>query len=257
MKGGNELRLSRSAVLRLLTVVACLLFLASTIGQLVKYGTGRSSLYGLIPLFYIDHEGNVPSFFAAVLLLIAALLLGVIAKLKANTRDTYRYYWTVLSIGFTYMALDEAAEIHELLNRPTRELLGGWASGVFTFAWLAPGTAIVLLVALSFLRFCWRLPKETRFRVLTAAVLYIGGLIGVEMIGALYFERWGVLDLTYSMIVTVEEILEMAGVIVFIDALLQYIEVNYAEIRLQFVDDASASAVESPARPDQTGQEVP
>ncbi len=67
-----------------------------------------------------------------------------------------------------------------------------------------------------------------------AAILYIGGAIGFEMIQGRYSELHGEDNLMYNMIAAVEESLEFAGVIVFIYALLKYIADNYKEVRFQF-----------------------
>lgn len=67
-----------------------------------------------------------------------------------------------------------------------------------------------------------------------AATLYLGGAIGVEMAGGRYAELHGTNNWTYSMIVTVEESLEIAGLIVFIWALLKYCTDNYKEVRFRF-----------------------
>ena len=65
-----------------------------------------------------------------------------------------------------------------------------------------------------------------------AATLYIGGAIGLELIGGRYSELHGE-DLAYSMMTAVEESLELAGIIIFIRALLVYIADNYKEVQIQ------------------------
>ncbi|HEX2226090.1 MAG TPA: hypothetical protein VHM64_03045 [Candidatus Binatia bacterium] len=66
----------------------------------------------------------------------------------------------------------------------------------------------------------------------------MAGAIGLEMIGLRYL-RHHTLDLTYGMFITLEESLEMTGVIIFIHALLLYIESNYPEVRLRFASDGA------------------
>jgi hypothetical protein len=66
-----------------------------------------------------------------------------------------------------------------------------------------------------------------------AATLFLGGALGVELVGSRYAEFHGGENLTYNIIATVEESLEMAGVIVFIYALLKYIADNYEEVRFR------------------------
>ncbi|MFZ2052894.1 MAG: hypothetical protein WAU81_01735 [Candidatus Aminicenantales bacterium] len=70
-----------------------------------------------------------------------------------------------------------------------------------------------------------------------AAVFYTAGAIGAEMIGGYYAGLHGSRNLDYRMIATVEEGLEMAGVIVFIYALLKYIGSHLGDIEVRFNSD--------------------
>ena len=54
-----------------------------------------------------------------------------------------------------------------------------------------------------------------------AGAVYLAGAMGVELIEARLDELWG--SLPFSMMVVVEESLEMAGMIVLIHALLSYL----------------------------------
>jgi hypothetical protein len=139
------------------------------------------------------------------------------------------------------MAIDEAASLHELLIEPMRGLLGQQARGIFFFAWVIPGIAVAMIFGLSYLKFLLHLPTKTRWRFVIAATLYLGGALGMELIGGRYADSHGMENLAYSMTATVEESLEMAGVIVFIYALLNYIADNYQEIRLR-LDNFEGSA---------------
>jgi len=230
----NQISLNPSSIARVLGVVAFLLVLASIGGQLTAYLTGHAHVYGLVRLFYVDAEENIPTGFSTLLLLFAALLLAVITVLKRKQTGSPVSYWAILAFGFLFIAADEAVSLHEMLTEPTRKLLGDGNLGVFYFAWIIPGIALVLVLALFFLRFLLCLPAKTRLTFLMAATLYIGGAIGFELIGGRFAELHGQRNLTYSMIVTVEESLEMAGVIIFIWALLVYIADNHKEVRFWF-----------------------
>ena len=81
---------------------------------------------------------------------------------------------------------------------------------------------------------------------MVAATLFIGGAIGIELVGGRYVELHGRENVTYSMIATLEESLEMAGVIVFIYALLKYIADNYKEVQFRFDDFEGNSRSNSP-----------
>ena len=228
----NKISLNPSSIVRISGVVAVLLVFASVAVSLVKHLTGHPSAYGLIPLFNVDEEGNIPTFFSTFLLLFAAVLLGVITILKKKQMDSYASYWTVLSFGLFFMAVDEASAMHEKLIYPIRMLLGDGELGIFTFAWVIPFILIICVLALFFVRFLLHLPPKTKLTFLVAAILYIGGAIGLELIEGLYTEAHG-LDFTYSMMTAIEESLEMAGIIIFNWALLAYFSDNFSEVRIQ------------------------
>jgi hypothetical protein len=90
-----------------------------------------------------------------------------------------------------------------------------------------------VLLGLVYLKFLFRLPKKTMVNFIVAGVVYVGGALGVELIGGRYREMQGI-NFTYKMIATVEESLEMLGVVMFIRALLLYLSESYKEVQLRF-----------------------
>jgi hypothetical protein len=231
----NQISVKPSRIARVLGLVAFLLVLASTGGQLTAYLTGHPSIFGLVGLFNLDAEENIPTFFSTFLLLFAALLLAVITVLKRNQMTSHVSHWAILSFGFLLMAADEMVSFHEKLGKPTSKLLGD--AGLGLFSWAIPGIALVVVLAPFFVRFLLHLPAKTRLTFLMAAILYLGGSIGFELIGGAYAKLHGLQNFTYSMIATVEESLEMAGLIIFIWALLVYFADNYKEVRFRFDGD--------------------
>lgn len=230
----NPIRLRPTAIVLTLTAVAFVLVLASIAGQLVRYLLGHDTVFGLIGLFYVDGERNIPTAFSVMLLFFAALLLASITILKNLSRDPYATGWAVLTFGFLFMAVDEESAIHAKLVEPVRKLLGEGPLGIFYFAWVIPGILLVCLLLLFYLKFLCHLPSKTRRMFLVAAILFLGGSIGIELVGGFYAELYGQRNLTYSMIATLEESLEMAGAILFVYALLIYIAESYTEVRFRF-----------------------
>jgi hypothetical protein len=216
---------------RVLGAVALLLVLLSIGGQLSTYLFTNPVLAGLAPVFYVDVEHNIPTYFTVVLLLIAASLIGVIAIHHGKQESPRVSEWVVLSLGFLFMALDETFQFHEGLNIPVGALMGDGDLGVFYYPWVIPGIALVFVLGLYFLRFLQDLPAGFRFRFLMAAILYIGGAIGVELVGSHHAGLHGSENWTYSMIATLEESLEIAGLLMFMWALLDYFAVK-ARLRL-------------------------
>jgi hypothetical protein len=57
-----------------------------------------------------------------------------------------------------------------------------------------------------------------------ATALYIGGAMGMEMVGGFIITTKGMHPLFYAIATTLEESLEMLGIVVFIHALMSYIK---------------------------------
>lgn len=230
----NEISISSSTITRILGLAAFLLVLANMAGQFSTFVIGHDYVKGLVPLFDLNTERNIPTYYSMLLMLIAALLLAIIAILERQKRAPHMRKWAILSFGFLSMAFDEGFSFHERLILPVRTLLGGDDFGIFYFAWVIPGIVFVVILGLFFLRFLLNLPVTTRVRFMIAAGLYIGGAIGVELVGGRYAEFLREPNWTYSMITTVEESLEMTGLIVFIWALLRYFEYEVKDVRCHF-----------------------
>lgn len=204
-----------------LWVTLLVLILAHAAGLVMTYRFGHSHLYGLVPLFNLGLESNVPTFVASLLLLSSALLFLFLWRVD-GTGDGPNNAWLLLAAVFGFLSLDEFSMIHEKLIEPVRDALD--VGGLLFFAWIIPYAIAALVLALAVAPTIWRL--ETPFQALLAlaAALYLSGAIGVEMIGGRYYEAQGeVADLTYRLYQTLEESLEFAGAIVLIYTLLHLV----------------------------------
>ncbi len=232
--GYKQLKLSPLRVLGTLLAITAVLVSLSLAGQLMKYWAGHGSLYGLVHFFNLDEELNLPSFFSGLILGTAAALIAVIACIKRADNDRFAVHWMALSVGFFYMTADEIFSFHEKLGPPLRAFFGGRPLGVWHFAWVIPGIVVVICVGLCYTRFLMHLPARFRTLFLASATIYLGGVIGIEMLAGRYMELYGQMNLTYSLYATLEETLEMVGVILFIYALLKYLAETYREVRFSF-----------------------
>jgi len=238
----HNIQLSAHKTARLLVIVTVVLVLLSMSGNIIFYTTGHNDIYGLIDLFNVEKEGNIPTFFSSSLLLSAALVLALIALLKRKTRDAFGAQWALLALAFLYLAVDEAAFIHELFYRPMEEILGDRAADSSFAFWVIPGIVFVLALLGLFVKFWRHLDNKTRRLFLLSFCVYFGGAIGMEIVSSYYLDLFytqidtNVLPqvLIYDLLTSVEEMMEMLGVIVMIYASMKYIEDNYREIRLSF-----------------------
>ena len=227
----NHVSVNGNAVASFLFIIAGVIIVTGAVLQVLFYNTNLDNyLLYLDNLFNVDEELNIPSFFSTILLLSAALLLMVIAFLQFKLKDKFRWHWLILTFGFLFLATDETITIHEHLNKPFKALLGKESSGLFTFAWVVPGMIIVAALGLTFWKFLFKLPEKTKNAFILAGAFYIGGAIGVEMLGANYAEKHGLVNLNYAFFTIVEETFEMVGIILFIRALLIYMQHRFKTI---------------------------
>jgi hypothetical protein len=205
-------------LVRTLAVIAALLTLAHLALVLVRTLTGHDYIYGLFPLFDLDLERNIPSFFSGCLLMLNALLFAVVAKAAPRSKTT----WLALSGLFLFLAYDELFSIHEHFSRLRAAL---HTSGLLYYAWVIVYVPAVALLAWLFLPVWRRFDGPVRSWLARAAGAYLAGAVGVEMVTGAYHEAGGHQgDLTYGLLVAVEESLEMAGLIMLTHALLKLLQ---------------------------------
>lgn len=178
-------------------------------------------LYVLSDYFDFGVEGNIPTFYSAFAIMMCSGLLALITRAKWRQPDGKRGYWLGLTLIFFYLAFDEAAAIHEWLSNFMDTFMTG--EGFLYYLWVLPYGAIVLVVGLIYLDFVWSLPKPTRFRFIASGVIFLSGAVGFEMISARSAEEYGTDTVMYSLLYSIEETLEMFGIVLFLYALLSYL----------------------------------
>ena len=228
---------------KFLLIIIIFLFLGNMLGLLSKYVFGHSNVYGLVPLFNFDTEANVPTWYSSVTLFMCSILLGIIASQKKIEMDRYRSYWIVLSLIFLYLSIDEVSQIHE----ESMKLIGLFPQlsfgGIFYFSWTIIAIPLVSIFVLFYLKFFINLPTKTRFLFLISGFLYVGGALGMELIGGWYVSINGKQNLMYAMMTTLEETLEMLGVAVFFYSLLSYIRSYVNEITINISEEDNSSQI--------------
>jgi hypothetical protein len=173
-------------------------------------------------LFNLNYERNLPSWFTASVLLLGAVAV-VTTGLVDRTIGRAAVYWRGLAALFVYLSADEAAGLHERIGRVVGRVVH--VSGFLgRYTWVLAGAVLVVTVIVVYLPFVRRLPHRTRRLFLTAGALYVAGAIGVELAGGAlktsYFPRS---TIWFQLISVAEEGLEMAGAIVFLYAVLDYV----------------------------------
>lgn len=214
-------------------------FACGQIGVIVALQAGYPSVYGLVPLFNLDEELNLPSFYSVLLLLGASLACAAHWRVTHVLRQRARLGWGLLTSGFLVMALDEGFSFHERITEPLRARIGANASGLLYDTWVLPALAVVLAVGSALLPWLRSLERRHLLRYLVSGAVYLGGAVGIEM-----FEgRWEEVhrqDLVYNIFVLFEETGEMLGTVLFIRAALEHLRERVGRLTLEFGLTAAA-----------------
>ena len=215
----------------ILICMALGLTLASVGAQYARYVLGYTRVLELVRLVDVNQEQSIPTWYAAVTLLLCAIILAVIVVASRQLRDGRTRSWAGLSLLALGCSVEEVAAVHEASIGPLRVVLG--AGGLLYHTWVVPGAVLVLAISLTYARFIAGLDRVTRGWLVLAGFLYLTGALGVEMVGGAYAEQWGEETLVYAGLVAVEEFLEMAGVAVLVYALLSHLAVLVPEVWLR------------------------
>ncbi len=213
---------SRSSVLVLCTFM--LVGLIGLVGQFSRDGLDSTRLLGVVQWFHLGSEGSIPSWLSSTGMLLAAGLLATIAFTATTDRlafdhDLRRFWWAASALFFV-MSLAEFAGFHEMLISPLREAFG--AADTFNLASIVPGILIVLIVLALSARMLLRLPVEITGLLLVSGAIYVGGAIGMDVLGGMRASLPGEASLHHELFVGVAEILEMLGIALFLTTMLEY-----------------------------------
>jgi hypothetical protein len=232
------LNLSPKKICRFLLVVIAFLILSSCLAQIGVYFLSQSTSTDYSGrILNLDEEANIPSLYSALTLVLCSILLALISYLEKVVGSRYAGYWKALSLLFLFLSLDEAVSIHETLVLLLRLALN--TSGFLNFTWVVLGSIFLAVFLLGFWRFIKALPQKTRNLFIQAGILYVGGTLGVDLIGEYYTNVYGENTIAYLTITTIEESLEMLGIVIFIYALLSYIKSHIEEVKFYLRFDSN------------------
>jgi hypothetical protein len=210
----------RKALVGLL-IVSVALGAASLLGQYFRFFHGIDN--SRFENFDLEEEANFPTYWSSLLLLVAACLLAVIARLRRLAADPMFSRWRVLAVIFFVLSMDEVVGIHEESGRLVPDgidVLGG----ILYYGWVIPTGIAVAIVGLYFVPLFRALPDPDRGWFVASAAIYVGGALAVELVEGVVAIRTGDETWWFQLVATVQEVSEMIGISLFIWALLKFIE---------------------------------
>ena len=201
------------SITKSLLVIALILFGSHIIIQIGIFYFGSKKTW--LEILNMDREFNLPTLFAVLLFIVSSFLFKRISlsKGKGHSSD-----WALLSKIFVFLAFDEAFQIHEIFIFPS---LRPYIHPSLGSTWVIPYGILLIVGICRFKYFLKRIPRDTSLRIMQSGLVYVLGAIGMEMVGS-FAVRSGLIRLhsfQYGVITGVEELLELSGLILLINAL--------------------------------------
>ncbi|MBX7257622.1 MAG: hypothetical protein K1Y02_14775 [Candidatus Hydrogenedentes bacterium] len=231
-----EVDISTRRVLFVLLTITGILLALHSVGQISRLAFGHANLKGLVPLFCVEDEFNVPSFWSAILWLMSGAVSGFITLCERRAATKHVVYWAGICILCSYFALDETVQIHERLGTVMVSLVaarGGKVNALLYYLWVVPGGLFALAVFVLYSRFLLALPRRVAVLFVVSGVLFLSGALCMELYEGTLDAAGKYMGPLYTVCVTIEEGLEMVGVSVFVYTLLEYVATAHGQIELK------------------------
>ena len=235
--------LSANTIFRILAVAALALGLIGFGANVANSRDGSDLVWPFARQFDFGEEGNFVNWYQSVTLFACALLLVIIALAKRRAGAPRVLHWVVLAAVVAFVAIDEAAQIHDrtvnafiaaLTSTAADKAAAPRDSGIFGSTWMFVYLPVGLVLTLVYLRFFFALPRKTRWGLAISAALYLGGAVVVEAI----YERVSAADggetaISFALDAC-SETFEMLGVAVFAGTLVAYLAREVGGMSVQF-----------------------
>lgn len=195
-------------------------------------------------LIYVDTEWNIPSWFNSSLWLKMSLISFAISILADKPHQkSFQRNSRFLGIIAALASADEFMMLHERLGSLGISIIENLDIAFLYIAshiWVLPGMIIAILVGLLLLRYVWNLPSRVRNRIFIAGFLFLSATIIIETLSGYWVNRYGY-DVYYTILVHIEETLEMSAVSLAIVALLQLIHITRKDSSIHICLEPSLS----------------
>jgi hypothetical protein len=221
---------------RAFAAVASSFVVVHVVLQIIRFATDNDGLFGLLNAFSLGSDTSIPAYYSALIVLMCGVLASVIATGTARRSDPDLLHWIGLAAVFLFLSIDEMLAYHEKLAEPTRDALN--TSGILFYAWVIPYGAAGLVFLAAYVPFLRRLPPRTAKLFLLAGIVYVSGAIGLEMVGSNILESEGSRNVSFVAFQTIEECLEMTGIIIFIFALAEHAVARFGRVGVALADEA-------------------
>ena len=161
----------------------------------------------------------------------------LLAAAVARSARGWDRRWALLAGLFFLAALDESVRLHERANALVSTDLE--AGGVLSALWVVPGLVLVVALAVAYRPVVARLPERVRRLAVRGALLFAVGALAFEVVEGAVSDLVGRPDSLADGLASVgQELLEMLGVVLFIEALITYLAIRRSSVEIDFGGEA-------------------
>jgi hypothetical protein len=198
----TQLRVGRRRVLTVLLTLIAAVNVANA-ACIVLGADSDGTTYWLLAL-----ERNPATWLSAALLAVTAMATWLVGRDRIDRR-----WWTIVAAVLTVLSLDEIATFHERLGAVPL------VPGIGNRGWAGFGVLLVAVIGVRLLPWALSLDPMTRFGLLLGGGLFVTGAVGFEVAAGNHELEHGH-DTTFWVLSSIEEDLELAGVVVVLWAAL-------------------------------------
>ena len=232
-----NISLNHSKIVLYLSTIAAGLVLIHSAVLAVYFYIGDPEVFDFVRLIDLDYEGNIPTLFSSLLFLFNGVLLWLVYSGVTQSGQRFPRYWLGLALIFIFLGFDEGSRLHEEIG----DLLENFvqAEGLLYFPWVIAYSVAFLIAILFYFRFYLSLDRPLQLRLFFCATVFLSGALGVEILSAQQADSFGTSSLSYSILYTIEETLEMAGLILLTDTLLRKLRQDHGSLTFDLVNKAA------------------
>ncbi len=204
-------------VVRLFALAIAFAVCGWLVTQSIRVAFGHETQRGLVGLFDLNGEANVPTWVSTTLIFAAAAVAALNAAAEKPLDGRTARAWAILAGGLAYLSVDEAASLHEQLSHGLHAWLPG--AGSYPVVQFAAMSALALAGALACRPLLATLPVRTRVGLIAAGLLYVVGAAGADALGGLWVDGTNAhrkSDVVYLVLTTLEEAGEFLGMLLFV-----------------------------------------
>ncbi|WP_165869157.1 hypothetical protein [Thiogranum longum] len=196
-------------------------------------------------MFNTAAEHSIAGWYSTTLTFVVALVAWAnLALARHIERSSWRYSgWLIIALLFTYLSLDDGAELHEHLGEGLKQspLFSDLIAAYPSYTWQIVSGPVFIALGVFMLYFLWKtLPRRNEKLGILSAFSCLALAVGQDFIEGTINEydrvqRYGLdADTVLHFSKSVEESLEMLGMTFFLIVFLSHLMHTFRTITLEF-----------------------